>query len=48
MAVQARVPIVPVVIANYNEFYSVKEKRFISGTLRCRGKKKREKNSNLT
>jgi lysophosphatidate acyltransferase len=38
MAVQARVPIVPVVIANYTEFYSAKQKRFTPGTLRCRGK----------
>ncbi|CAO3615869.1 unnamed protein product [Mucor hiemalis] len=36
MAVQAHVPIVPVVIANYTEFYSAKERRFNAGTLRCR------------
>lgn len=39
MAVQAGVPIVPVVISNYYEIYSAKEKRFNAGTLRCRGKK---------
>ncbi|KAI8065573.1 hypothetical protein BC940DRAFT_303710 [Gongronella butleri] len=33
MAVQARVPIVPVVIANYNHLYSTKEKRFLSGNV---------------
>jgi lysophosphatidate acyltransferase len=36
MAVQAKVPIIPVVIANYYDFYSAKEKRFNAGTLRCR------------
>lgn len=36
MAVQARVPIVPVVFANYYELYSAKEKRFIPGTIKCR------------
>lgn len=38
MAVQAGVPIVPIVLANYHELYSSKEKRFNPGTLRCRGK----------
>lgn len=37
MAVQAGVPIVPVVISNYYDLYSAKEKRFDAGTLRCRG-----------
>lgn len=36
MAVQARVPIVPVVIANYTDLYSAKERKFKSGTVRCR------------
>ncbi|KAI9484157.1 MAG: hypothetical protein EXX96DRAFT_166943 [Benjaminiella poitrasii] len=36
MAVQAGVPIVPVVIANYSNLYSGKQKRFIRGTIRCR------------
>lgn len=36
MAVQAGVPIVPVVISNYYDLYSAKEKRFEAGTLRCR------------
>ncbi|GAA5804375.1 hypothetical protein HPULCUR_009863 [Helicostylum pulchrum] len=36
MAVQARVPIIPVVFANYYEFYSAKEKRFNPGTIRCK------------
>ncbi|CAO3615880.1 unnamed protein product [Cunninghamella blakesleeana] len=31
MAIQARVPIIPIVIANYNNVYSSKEKRFIPG-----------------
>lgn len=38
MAVQAKVPIVPVVFSNYSNLYSAKEKRFNAGTLRCRGK----------
>ncbi|KAI8099833.1 uncharacterized protein BX664DRAFT_377523 [Halteromyces radiatus] len=33
MAVQARVPIVPVVIANYNDIYSTKAKRFLPGNV---------------
>lgn len=33
MAVQARVPIVPIVIANYNDIYSTKAKRFIPGNV---------------
>lgn len=37
MAVQAGVPIVPVVISNYYDLYSAKEKRFDAGNLRCRG-----------
>lgn len=41
MAVQAGVPIVPIVIANYSNLYSAKEKRFVPGTLRCRGKRVR-------
>ncbi|KAI8879098.1 1-acylglycerol-3-phosphate O [Backusella circina FSU 941] len=36
MAVQARVPIVPVVIGNYYDLYSAKEKRSIPGKLRCK------------
>ncbi|KAI7903601.1 uncharacterized protein BX663DRAFT_507047 [Cokeromyces recurvatus] len=36
MAVQAGVPIIPIVIANYNNLYNNKQKRFISGTVRCR------------
>ncbi|KAI7888983.1 uncharacterized protein EV154DRAFT_424738 [Mucor mucedo] len=36
MAVQARVPIVPVVLANYYNLYSAKEKRFNPGTVKCR------------
>ncbi|CEP10151.1 hypothetical protein [Parasitella parasitica] len=36
MAVQAGVPIVPVVISNYYDLYSAKEKRFNAGTLYCR------------
>jgi lysophosphatidate acyltransferase len=38
MAVQARVPIVPIVIGNYYDLYSAKEKRYIPGKLRCKGK----------
>ncbi|ORX50138.1 1-acylglycerol-3-phosphate O [Hesseltinella vesiculosa] len=34
MAVQARVPIVPVVIANYSQLYSTKDKRFLSGNVK--------------
>ncbi|KAI9304571.1 hypothetical protein BJ944DRAFT_266650 [Cunninghamella echinulata] len=33
MAIQARVPIIPVVIANYNDVYSSKEKRFVPGNV---------------
>lgn len=41
MAVQARVPIVPVVIANYNDIYSTKAKRFIPGNVNIKGKENR-------
>lgn len=37
MAVQARVPIIPVVIANYNDVYSSKAKRFIPGNVNIKG-----------
>ena len=33
MAVQARVPVVPVVIENYDKFYDSKTRRFKSGTV---------------
>ncbi|KAI8333338.1 hypothetical protein BC941DRAFT_434446 [Chlamydoabsidia padenii] len=33
MAVQARVPVIPVVIANYNNIYSTKSKRFVPGNI---------------
>ncbi|CEI99928.1 hypothetical protein RMCBS344292_14003 [Rhizopus microsporus] len=36
MAVQANVPIVPVVIANYSHLYNAKEKRFLSGVVRAK------------
>lgn len=36
MAVQARVPIVPIVIANYNHLYNSKAKRFHSGTVKIK------------
>ncbi|CAO3700230.1 unnamed protein product [Rhizopus stolonifer] len=36
MAVQAKVPIIPVVIANYSHLYNAKEKRYRSGTLSCK------------
>lgn len=36
MAVQAKVPIVPVVMANYYDLYSAKEKRFNTGTVKCK------------
>lgn len=36
MAVQAKVPIVPVVIGNYSHLYSAKQKRYDSGAIRCR------------
>ncbi|KAI9262058.1 hypothetical protein BY458DRAFT_439162 [Sporodiniella umbellata] len=36
MAVQAKVPIVPVVIANYSHLYSAKQKRYESGSIRCK------------
>ncbi|KAI8988319.1 hypothetical protein BDF20DRAFT_814337 [Mycotypha africana] len=36
MAVQAGVPVVPVVIANYNEAYNAKKKRFLPKTIRCK------------
>ncbi|KAI9262129.1 hypothetical protein BDA99DRAFT_547118 [Phascolomyces articulosus] len=36
MAVQARVPIVPVVIENYDKIYDSKERRFESGTVRIK------------
>ncbi|RCH82221.1 1-acylglycerol-3-phosphate O-acyltransferase, partial [Rhizopus stolonifer] len=36
MAVQARVPIVPVVFSNYYDIYSAKEKRFTNGVVRCK------------
>lgn len=38
MAVQANVPIVPVVIANYSHLYNAKEKRFLSGVVRAKSK----------
>lgn len=38
MAVQARVPIVPIVVANYNTFYDSKTKRFNAGTIKIKGK----------
>jgi lysophosphatidate acyltransferase len=38
MAVQAGVPIVPIVIANYNHLYDSKAKRFIPGVVPIRGK----------
>ncbi|KAI9315456.1 hypothetical protein BX666DRAFT_303511 [Dichotomocladium elegans] len=36
MAVQANVPIVPVVVANYNNLYDSREKRFIPGTIKLK------------
>ncbi|CDH57794.1 1-acylglycerol-3-phosphate acyltransferase [Lichtheimia corymbifera JMRC:FSU:9682] len=36
MAVQARVPIVPIVVANYNTFYDSKTKRFNAGTIKIK------------
>lgn len=39
MAVQARVPVIPVVIANYNNIYSTKSKRFVPGNVNIKGKK---------
>lgn len=36
MAVQARVPIVPIVIANYNHLYDSKAKRFLPGTVKIK------------
>ncbi|KAI8353619.1 hypothetical protein EDC96DRAFT_484769 [Choanephora cucurbitarum] len=36
MAVQAHVPIIPVVLSNYTDLYSAKQKRFNSGVVRCR------------
>lgn len=38
MAVQAGVPIVPIVIANYNDLYDSKSKRFESGVIPIKGK----------
>lgn len=38
MAVQARVPVVPIVVANYNTFYDSKTKRFNAGTVKIKGK----------
>jgi lysophosphatidate acyltransferase len=37
MAVQAGVPIVPIVIANYNHLYDSKAKRFNSGVVPIKG-----------
>ncbi|XP_064153687.1 1-acyl-sn-glycerol-3-phosphate acyltransferase alpha-like isoform X2 [Anguilla rostrata] len=36
LAVQAQVPIVPVVFSSYNSFYSPREKQFKSGTIKLR------------
>lgn len=38
MAVQARVPIVPVIIGNYNHLYDSKKRRFLSGNIKIKGK----------
>lgn len=38
MATQAQVPIIPIVVSNYKDIYSFKEKRFSSGTLKIKGK----------
>lgn len=38
MAVQARVPVVPIVIANYNHLYDSAAKRFQPGNVRIKGK----------
>lgn len=37
MAVQARVPVVPIVIANYNHLYDSAAKRFLPGNVRIKG-----------
>ena len=37
MAVQARVPIVPIVIANYNHLYDSAAKRFLPGNVKIKG-----------
>jgi lysophosphatidate acyltransferase len=36
-AIQAGVPIVPVVAANYNHLFSIKDRRFESGDIKIRG-----------
>ncbi|KAG0746607.1 hypothetical protein G6F62_010056 [Rhizopus arrhizus] len=36
MAVQAKVPIIPIVIANYSHLYSAKEKKYQPGVVRCK------------
>lgn len=38
LAVQAQVPIVPVVVANYSHILSLKRKRFTSGTIPVKGR----------
>lgn len=38
MAVQAKVPIIPVVIANYSHLYNAKEKKYQPGVVRCKSK----------
>lgn len=37
MAVQAGVPVVPIVVANYNTLYDSKTKRFNAGTIKIKG-----------
>jgi lysophosphatidate acyltransferase len=37
LAVQAGVPIVPVVVANYSDILYVKDKKFVSGTIPIKG-----------
>ena len=36
-AIQAGVPIVPIVVANYSRLFSVKKRRFEAGTVKIRG-----------
>lgn len=38
MAVQAHVPVVPIVVSNYNHLYDSKAKRFLSGNVKIKGK----------
>lgn len=36
-AIQAGVPIIPVVVANYSRLFSIKQRRFESGKIKIRG-----------